>query len=125
MIFNFVKSIAGIYVSTDDIDLDDIMFFLAVLVGVAIVIWIFAGIAIAARKAEEAKLPVETGIGTLIEKNRSTNALTAGIEDIPAIFELEDGRRIQLNLQASSTLVLGDKGEMTWQGKKLMDFRKF
>ena len=124
MIYDFLNLIAGIHIDTDDIELEDVLFFIAVLAGVAIVTWIFAGIAIAARKAEEAKKPVETGVGVLIEKNRSSNPLTAGIEDISAVFELEDGRRIQVLLPSSSTLVVGDKGNLTWRGNKLIDFQR-
>lgn len=115
---------AGIIISTDDISIDDIMMFLAVLIGVAIVVWIFVGIVFAAKKAEEDQKPIETGVAVLMEKQQSTNSLTAAIENVPAIFELEDGRRVKLTLEANSTLVIGDRGEMTWQGSKLIKFER-
>lgn len=123
MFLNFLIY-AGITISTDDISLEDVMFFLAVLIGLMIVVFVFLGIVLSANKAEEEQKPIENGIAVLMEKQQSTNSLTAAIDNIPAIFELEDGRRIKLSLEANSTLVIGDRGEITWQGSKLIKFQR-
>lgn len=123
MFLNFLIY-AGITISTDDISLEDVMIFLAVLLGLMIVVFVFLGIVLSANKAEEERKPIENGIAVLMEKQQSTNSLTAAIDNIPAIFELEDGRRIKLSLEANSTLVIGDRGEITWQGSKLIKFQR-
>ena len=123
MFLNFLIY-AGITISTDDISLEDVMIFLAVLLGLMIVVFVFLGIVLSANKAEEERKPIENGIAVLMEKQQSTNSLTAAIDNIPAIFELEDGRRIKLSLEANSTLVIGDRGEITWQGSKVIKFQR-
>ena len=91
--------------------------------GTAIGLWIVYGIMKKKEDAETAAQPLRKECATVVDKQR----LDPGgiiIGEPWVLFELEDGNRIRLNAHPENSLVVGDMGILTWQGRKIKGFER-
>lgn len=69
----------------------------------------------------------ETKNATLVSKEKSPHPLNQSVMVNMAIFELNSGARLKFAIKDPNTygvMVIGDKGELTYQGSKFIDFRR-
>lgn len=109
--------------SLDDITLTDIVVFLS--------IWfIFLGLmavvvrALAKRREkEDLAQPIKRKMAKVVDMQR----LEAGqmyIGEPWVMFEFSDGSRLRLNAKQNNSLIIGDIGLLTWQGRKILTFER-
>lgn len=72
--------------------------------------------------SEDTTIEMKQELATIVEKNKETNYLTKSIEIDHIVFEFEDGNRINLAVKDASTMVVGDRGTLSYQGKKFVSF---
>lgn len=96
---------------------------LLILVVLAAVVW---GIVFVMKSKEDARnntQPVQTMYVKLIDMQQ----VPAGqivIGNIWVMFELEDGERIRLYAKDHNSLVVGDKGMLTWQENQILKLER-
>lgn len=109
---------AGIFFDLDDFSSEDFYTLLLVLLFVVVVVFIILPIAIALNGTRKDRIPIETQFAFLIGKQPSTAAKT------PAIFQLDDGRRFRFMVDTYSTMIVGDRGVLTWKGNQFLNFER-
>lgn len=90
---------------------------------IAAVLWIIVAVMKKKEDDENNSQPVMTRKAKLVDKQQ----VAAGdiiIGQIWTLFELEDGVRIRLNAKVQNSLVVGDSGLLTWQGKRIIKFER-
>lgn len=103
--------------------MEDLFFALLVMLILCAIMW---GVVFALKAKEDAQnnaQPVKTKRAKLVDMQQ----VPAGqivIGEIWTMFELEDGARIRLNAKVQNSLVVGDKGMLTWQGNKILKFER-
>ena len=90
---------------------------------IAAVLWIIVAVMKKKEDDENDAQPVMTGKAKLIDKQQAA-AGDIIIGQIWTLFELEAGERIRLNANMQNTLVVGDSGLLTWQGKRILKFER-
>lgn len=100
----------------------DLMMLLAILAGFGIVLWIFVISLHQKQSADNKAKPVEKAMAKLIEKPSLPNGAIPSLTYIPLLFEVENGQRVRLSVKATTTYVVGDAGELVWQGTNLISF---
>ncbi|MBO5023774.1 MAG: hypothetical protein J6D11_05655 [Clostridia bacterium] len=98
--------------------IEDASVFIAILVGMAIFIWIIYGIIKLGQSAADSTQPILTEKARLIEKAPSQSFETK------VLFETERGERVRLRAKVPNNLVIGDEGMLTWQGGKIIKFER-
>lgn len=104
-------------------DMEELFMMFAILTGVAVVLWTIVGVLKKKQNDEDARQPVKTEHAKLVDMQQ----VPAGqivIGEIPVMFELDDGQRIRLAAKAQNSLVVGDVGMLTWQGRKILKFER-
>lgn len=64
----------------------------------------------------------EKAAATVVEKRTENNYLTQSIKVNIVVFELENGKRIDLAVRDASVIVVGDKGVLSYSGKRFISF---
>ena len=104
-------------------DMEELFMMFAILAGLAVVSWTIVGVLAKKRNDEDARQPVRTEHAKLVDMQQ----VAAGqivIGELPVMFELDDGQRIRLGAKAQNSLVVGDTGQLTWQGRKILKFER-
>lgn len=97
--------------------------FLFIVFVLGAVSWIIAGVLKARDAAQNKTQPVRVKPAKVIDMQQvSSNEVVFG--EIWVMFEMEDGERIRLNAKANNTWMVGDKGTLTWQGKRILKFER-
>ena len=74
-------------------------------------------------EAEIKSHPVLTKTAKLIDMQQ----VPAGqivLGEIWVLFELQDGERLRLNANPQNNLMIGDVGILTWQGRRILSFKR-
>ena len=74
--------------------------------------------------AEDNAQPVRTEQAKLVDMQQIPPVGQIVLGEIWTLFELESGERVRLNAQVQNTLVIGDQGLLTWQGRKILKFER-
>lgn len=104
----------------------DIEVFFALIIAmfvIAAVLWIIYAVVKKKQDDENDAQPIVTRKAKLVDKQQ----VAAGdivIGEMWTLFELEGGERIRLNAKAQNSLVVGDCGLLTWQGKRILKFER-
>ncbi len=79
-----------------------------------------------AQKAEDAKHPVVTNAAMLVDKQQNTSGgfIRLGRTEYLGLFEFADGTRVKLRMSPDeySQLLEGERGMLTYQGTRFMNF---
>lgn len=103
--------------------MEDIFIFIAVLWVVAAILWIIVGALKKKQDSENETKPVRKATAKIVDKQQiESGAIVIGEPWV--LFETEDGERIRLNVKADNHLVVGDRGVLTWQGRKVLSFER-
>ena len=103
--------------------MEDLFIFIVAIWGAAIGLWIAYGIIKKKQDAEKAAQPIRKEYVTVVDKQQ----LDSGgiiIGEPWVLFELENGSRVRLNAHPENSLVVGDAGILTWQGRKIKGFER-
>lgn len=104
-------------------DMEELFMLLFSLLIVMIIMWVTAAVLKKKKDAEDNAQPVLTKQAKLVDMQQ----IPAGqivIGEIWVLFELETGERVRLNALVQNTLVIGDQGLLTWQGRKILKFER-
>ena len=104
-------------------DMEELFMMLAIMIGMSIVMFGIAMLIKKKRDAEDAAQPMRTGFAKLVDMQQ----ILAGqivFGEIWVLFELDNGDRMKLNAKAENSLVVGDTGMLTWQGRKILKFER-
>lgn len=106
-----------------DITVEDILGMgFPILIGLGIVAAIFYAVIVSKQNAINDAQPIQVATATVIDKQQvSPNAIAI---DVWLLFETNDGRRVRLVCSAKNEIVVGDKGQMRWQGTRLISFTR-
>ena len=109
----------------DDITLEHVFMLFAVLIGMLVVVGLFAAFAINKQKQENSRKPLRREKVRVVEKTSMTNdALTSAlVSNVWFIFETQSGERIRL-CDNTNIAIIGDEGLLEWQGTKLISFKR-
>lgn len=109
----------------DDIRIEDIFLFLIVMCGVAVIACIFAAVAKKDHEDTNATYPVQKGHAKLVDKPQTAANGIVVYSRIWVLFDLDDGTRVRLLVSGTQfPYVVGDSGELTWQGDSLLGFHR-
>ena len=87
------------------------------------ILWIILAVLKKKEDIENKAQPVITKKATLVDKQQvAPGELLFG--EMWTLFELEDGERVRLNAKPQNTLLVGDRGMLTWQGKRILKFER-
>lgn len=104
-------------------DMEDLFFVLLIMTVLVAVLW---GIVFAMKSKEDSwnnAQPVQNQNAKLVDMQQ-VPAGQVVIGEIWVMFELENGDRVRLNAKPQNSLVVGDKGVLTWQGKRILKFER-
>ena len=59
---------------------------------------------------------------TIVDKSTETNLFTQNGVVNHVVFEFEDGNRVSLAVKDAQTMVVGDNGILSYQGKRFVSF---
>lgn len=115
-----------ITVSTDDITMSDIMMVFAILLGIMLVSLIVILSVRSRQKKADSVCPVLRAEATVVDKQQlpAGTVTFASLSRIWILFDLADGRRLKLFDTAANDLVVGDTGELVWQGSSIVRFQR-
>ncbi len=102
-----------------------VFFVMIIVIPVGIIIGKSSNDKIFGNTAENQYQETKTALAKLIAKQTQPHPLSQGAVFYTAIFELEDGSRLNFAIQKPvilNTLVEGDVGTLCYQGKKFIDF---
>ena len=99
--------------------LGDILPYLAAIGGAFLILIIFAAVAAKAKSINNSKKPIMTRKAKLLEKAK----ISEYSSDEYFTFETEDGKRVKIRGK-DQFLVIGDEGMLTWQGDRLLSFKR-
>lgn len=106
-----------------DISMEDLFMFYAILIGILVIMWIFVAAVKKKQDAENRAQPVRKKKAKIIDMQKvESGAIVFGEPWV--LFELENGSRVRLNAKAENSLMVGDAGLLTWQGKKILKFER-
>ena len=109
----------------DDIKIEDIFLFLIVMCGIAVVACIFAAVAKKRHEDNNASYPVQRSHAKLVDKPQTAANGIVIYSMIWVLFDLDDGRRVRLMVSGTQfPYVVGDSGDLTWQGDSLLAFQR-
>lgn len=108
----------------EDMTVQDIFLMLVVMVGVAVLLCILAAATRKMSEKEDKRQPLRKEIAKVVEKPRLESGTIVALSEIWICFELESGERIRLLAKANNSLIVGDVGELTWQGKRIVGFKR-
>lgn len=66
---------------------------------------------------------VRTAIATIVDKRNESNYLTQNIVVTYVVFQLEDDSRVSLAVRDATTMVVGDKGVLRYDGNRFVSFQ--
>lgn len=104
-------------------DMEELFMLFFSLLVLMVVMWVIAAVLKKKRDDEDNAQPVLTKQARLVDMQQ----IPAGqivIGEIWTMFELESGERVRLNAHAQNSLVVGDQGMLTWQGRKILKFER-
>lgn len=104
-------------------DMEDLFIMLFSLLVVLTLMWGIAAYLTKKRDDEDNAQPVMTKQAKLVDMQQ----IPAGqvvIGEIWTMFELENGDRVRLNANVQNSLVVGDIGMLTWQGRRILKFER-
>lgn len=113
-------------INLEDITMSDIMMFLAIMIGVALVFWVIVKIARRGQEQADASCPIQRAMATVVDKQQlpAGSVTFSSLSRIWIMFDLEDGSRIKLFDSVSSNLIVGDTGRLCWQGDSIISFSR-
>lgn len=86
------------------------------------VICLICVLVIKAKNAESNDKPVRTAVAKIVDKDQpAANAVTI-IGWL--LFETEEGERVRVSVKAGHDFLIGDVGDLTWQGTRLISFTR-
>lgn len=106
-----------------DFDMEFFFMFILAMGVVMVFLWIIVFALRSHEKAKNNSQPVKTNTAKLIDMQQ----VPAGqivIGEIWVMFELDNGERIRLKANPKNSLVVGDKGILTWQGTNILKFER-
>lgn len=106
------------------ISMEEIFMMFAVLFGLMAISFIALFIVRRKRDVEDKSHPIQRGRAKLVDKQQLAPGTILAISEMWVLFELENGRRLQLVAKAQNSLVIGDEGMLTWQGKRILKFER-
>ncbi len=86
-------------------------------------LWIVLKVLEKQQEAENKRQPVKEEVAKIVDVQR----IDAGgivIGEMWVLFELTGGERVRLYISPQNSLVVGDLGILTWQGKKMLKFQR-
>lgn len=103
-----------------------------VVVGIILIFFAIIGFAVGKKKNEELYGSSEIGEKTcvkakVVSKRTAPNPISPTVMVNWIVFEFNEGERLELAIRDSSifgVIVEGDEGELEYQGKKFVDFRR-
>ena len=106
-----------------NVTIDDLTILFGVLGGLLVFMLIVYSVLRAVQNSKDDNEPVETSKAKVVDKPQTGNEI---VITAPVTFELEDGRRVRLSVrgEAFMNLLVGDSGELTWQGSRYIDFKR-
>lgn len=109
----------------DDITLEHIFMLFAILIGLLVVVGLFAAFAVSKQNHENSQKPVRREKVRVVEKTSMSNdpVTSALVSDVWFIFETQSGERIRL-CGKTNIAIIGDEGMLQWQGTKLISFSR-
>lgn len=63
-------------------------------------------------------------VAIVVDKRTENNYLTRNVQVNILTFQLENGERIEFALRDSTTIIIGDKGLLTYSGKRFISFAR-
>lgn len=109
---------AGYFRNPHEVSLEDLKMFFLILFPLGILVSLIRIVVIVEKRSGSARIPIETQFAFLISKQPGEWAKT------PAIFQLDDGRRLQFMVDTYSTMIVGDRGVLTWKGNQFLNFER-
>lgn len=106
----------------ESISMEEAFMFIAILVGMMIVVMIMSAAMKMKRDAANAACPVNRMRARVVDKQQQSENGIVVYSRIWVLFELDDGRRVRLILPGNSNVVVGDRGNLTWQGDAIISF---
>lgn len=106
-----------------DFDMESLFLIICIMGVLMVFMWIIVFALRSHEKAKNNAQPVKTNSAKLIDMQQ----VPAGqivIGDIGVMFELDNGERIRLKANPKNSLVVGDKGLLTWQGTNIIKFER-
>ena len=104
-------------------DMEELFFIFLALFVLLVIMWVIAAVMKKKSDDEDNAQPVLTKQAKLVDMQQ----IPAGqivIGEIWTMFELDSGERVRLNAHAQNSLVVGDQGMLTWQGRKILKFER-
>ncbi len=104
-------------------EMEDLFYALLIMAVLAAILWVIVLVMKSKEDAHNRAQPVLSKCAKLVDMQQ----VPAGqivVGEIWAMFELENGDRIRLNAKVQNSLVVGDRGMLTWQGKKILKFER-
>ena len=71
---------------------------------------------------DDASVEKREARATIVDKSTETNLFTQNGVVNHVVFEFEDGSRVSLAVRDAQTMVVGDKGILSYQGKRFVSF---
>ena len=103
--------------------MEDLFIFILAICGAAIGLWVVYGIIRKKQNADNNAQPLKEEYAKVVDKQQ-LNSGSIIIGEPWVLFELEDGKRVRLNAHPENSLVVGDKGKLTWQGNRIKGFER-
>lgn len=114
-----------IVIDFDDIGLQEIFMFMMILLGAAAVFWLLAGYVNQQKEDEIASHPIQKEYAKIIDCQMATgNTYGMAQSNMWVLFELKNGNRMRFSVEAKNGYTAGDAGMLTWQGSRLLSFRR-
>lgn len=106
-----------------NISMEELFMFFFIWIVLLAIIWIFVAVVIKKQDAENKAQPVKSEKAKVIDMQRiNTNEIAIG--ELWVMFETESGQRVRLYVKPQNTLIVGDAGLLTWQGRKIIRFER-
>lgn len=109
----------------DDITLEHIFMLFAILIGLLVVVGLFAAFAVSKQNDDNSQKPLRREKVRVVEKTSMTNdpLTSALVSDVWFIFETQSGERVRL-CGKTNLAIIGDEGLLQWQGTNLISFTR-
>lgn len=116
---DFVDEVEDVF---ESIGMEEIFMVFAILFGIMIIALIVAVVAKRKREAANAVCPVSQMHAKVVDKQQLPTSGIVVYSQIWVMFELDDGRRVRLITSGNEAIVVGDSGNLTWQGDSMISF---
>ena len=104
-------------------DMEELTMMFAIMMGLGVISWIIVFVLKKQREDEDNAQPVCREHAKLVDMQQIPAGQIA-LGEIWVMFELDSGERMKLNAKAQNTLVVGDAGMLTWQGRRIHKFER-